>query len=95
MQGDEIDRMLGALQRAHAEQAELARRMAAQERARERDNLADHLESRAREYEDDARLMMGLIRNGFGTADRNDKTRKAGGDSEGEGNGPTPPDPVS
>ena len=34
-------------------------------------------------------------RNGFGTADRNDKTRKAGGDSEGQSNGPTLSDPIS
>lgn len=81
-QGEEIDRMLGTLQRAHRERAALARRMAVQERAEERHNLADHLESRAREYEDDARLMMGLIRDGFGTADTDEKTGKAGGDGE-------------
>jgi two-component system chemotaxis response regulator CheB len=81
-QGDEIDRMLGTLQRAHQERAALARRMAAQERAGERHNLADQLESRARDYEDDARLVMGLIRNGFGTAGTDEKTGKAGGDGE-------------
>ena len=81
VQGEEIDRMLGTLQRAHQERAALARRMARQERLDERHTLADHLESRAREYEDDARLVMGLIRNGFGTADTNDK-RRTGGNGE-------------
>jgi two-component system chemotaxis response regulator CheB len=75
-QNDEIDHMLGALQRAHQERAALARRMAAQERAEERHNLADQLETRAQEYEDDARLVMGLIRNGFGS---DGETGKAGG----------------
>ena len=79
--GDEIDRRLGTLQRAHQERAALARRMAEQERASKRHNLAERLEARAREYEDDARLVMGLIRNGFGTADK-DKTEDRGGNGE-------------
>jgi two-component system chemotaxis response regulator CheB len=64
-QGDEIERMLGTLQRAHQERAALVRKMANQERAEKRHNLADQLEARAREYEDDARLVLGLMRNGF------------------------------
>ncbi len=83
-QGDEIDRMLGTLQRAHQERAALARRMAAQERAEERHNLAARLETRAREYEDDAKLVLELMRNGFGAADTNDETGKAGGNGKGE-----------
>ena len=45
---DEVDRMLGSLQRAHQERAVLARRMAEQKRAGERHNLADRLDERAR-----------------------------------------------
>jgi two-component system chemotaxis response regulator CheB len=82
-QGDEIERMLGTLQRAHQERAVLARKMADQERAGKRHNLADQLETRAREYEDDARLVMELMRNGF-TADgaTSDKKGKTGGNGE-------------
>ena len=65
-QGDEIDRTLGHLQRSHAERAALARRMAGMERAEDRHNLADHFESRACEYEEDAELLMRLMRDGFG-----------------------------
>lgn len=78
-QSDEIDRMLGTLQRAHQERAALARRMAAQERAVERHNLADQLEQRAHEYEEDARLVLGLIREGFGSSVADDDSGKAGG----------------
>jgi two-component system chemotaxis response regulator CheB len=76
-QGDEIDRMLETLQRAHQERAAFARRMAKQERAEQRHKLADRLETRAREYEDDAKLVMGLIRNGLGTAG-DGKVKEAG-----------------
>ena len=69
-QGEEIDRMLGTLQRSHQERAALAHRMAERERASDRHALADHLESRARGYEEDARLVLELMRNGFpGAAD--------------------------
>jgi two-component system chemotaxis response regulator CheB len=64
-QGDEIETLLGTLQRSHQERATLARKMADRERAEERHNLADQLELRAREYEEDAQLVPGLIRNGF------------------------------
>jgi two-component system chemotaxis response regulator CheB len=67
-QGEEVERMLGTLQRAHQERAALTRRMAQQERIEERHRLADRLEKRAREYDDDARLVMELIRNGFAAA---------------------------
>ena len=83
-QNDEIDRMLGIWQRAHQERAALARRMAAQERAEERHNLAEQLETRAREYEDDARLVLELMRNGFG-ADMDDEAGEAAGNGKGEG----------
>jgi two-component system chemotaxis response regulator CheB len=83
-QGDEIDRMLGTLQRAHQERAALARRMAEQERADQRHRLADQLEARAREDEDDAKLVMGLMRSGFGTATGEDEAEKAGGNGKDE-----------
>jgi two-component system chemotaxis response regulator CheB len=84
-QGEEIDRMLGTLQRAHQERAALARRMAEQERAEQRHGLADRLETRAREYEDDAKLVRGLMRNGFGHADPvTDETERAGGNGKDE-----------
>jgi two-component system chemotaxis response regulator CheB len=79
-QGEEVERRLGTLQRAHQERAALARRMAEAERVEKRFHLADRLETRAREYEDDARLVMGLIRDGFGSAG----TDKARGNGEDE-----------
>jgi two-component system chemotaxis response regulator CheB len=83
-QGDEIDRMLGTLQRAHQERAAFARRMAEQERAEQRHTLADRLETRAREYEEDAKLVLELIRNGFGAAAADDETAEAGGNGKDE-----------
>lgn len=83
-QGDEIERMLGTLQRAHQERAALVRKMANQERAGERHNLADQLETRAREYEEDARLVLKLMRSGFSEAEgaTNDKKGTAKGNGE-------------
>jgi len=83
-QGDEIDRMLGSLQRSHQERADLARRMADMEREENRHNLADRLELRAREYEEDAQVLMQLIRRGFGQADgaTTDKRGVAKGNGE-------------
>ncbi|MBV8394613.1 MAG: chemotaxis protein CheB [Alphaproteobacteria bacterium] len=80
-QGEEVERMLGVLQRSHQERAVLARRMANRERARNRNNLADQLEARAKEYEDDAQLMMRLIRNGS-DAGTDGTTEKARGNGE-------------
>jgi two-component system, chemotaxis family, protein-glutamate methylesterase/glutaminase len=85
-QGDEIDRMLGSLQRSHQERAALARRMADLEREEDRHNLADRLELRAREYEEDAQLVMQLMRRGFGQAGGAEGEKEAvTGDGEGEG----------
>lgn len=85
-QGDEIERMLGTLQRAHQERAALVRKMANQERAEERHNLADQLESRAREYEEDARLVLELMRNGSspaeGATNDNKGTTKGNGEDQ-------------
>ena len=80
-QGEEIERMLTTLQRAHQERAALARRMAVKERAEERHNLADQLEVRGREYEDNARLVMELIRKGI----RGDATSENKGTAQGNG----------
>jgi two-component system chemotaxis response regulator CheB len=76
-QGEEIDKMLGTLQRSHQERAALARKMAKRERAEQRHALADHLEGRARGYDEDAQLVLGLIRNGFAGA--------AGGNNDSKG----------
>lgn len=84
-QNDEIDRMLETLQRAHQERVALARRVAEQERAEQRHRLADHLETRAREYEDDARFVLELIRSGFGAGATDDEPGKAGGNGKDEG----------
>jgi len=68
-QGEETERMLGTLQRSHQERAALARKMADRERVQDRHRLADHLERRAREYEEDSLLVRELMRSGFaGTA---------------------------
>jgi two-component system chemotaxis response regulator CheB len=61
-QGEEIDRLLGTLLRSHQERAALAQRMAAHERANDRHTLAQHLEGRARDYENDAAIMKKLLR---------------------------------
>ncbi|HEX9329418.1 MAG TPA: chemotaxis protein CheB [Reyranella sp.] len=63
-QGEEIDRLLGTLLRSHQERAALAHRMAERERANERHALAQHLESRARDYEHDVEIMRKLLRSG-------------------------------
>jgi two-component system chemotaxis response regulator CheB len=65
-QTEEIDRLLGTLQRSHQERAELARRMSAHERSNGRANLADQLERRAVDYAQDAQLMKNLLRSGTG-----------------------------
>jgi two-component system chemotaxis response regulator CheB len=56
----EIDVMLQKLLRSHRERAALARRMAQEERGHQRHGLADRLESRAAEYEENAELMLRL-----------------------------------
>lgn len=65
-QGEEVDRLLDTLLRAHRERAALARRMAEGERARGHSGLADHLERRAADYEQDALIVAGLARDGMG-----------------------------
>jgi two-component system chemotaxis response regulator CheB len=63
-QGDEIDRLLDTLLRSHQERAALAHRMARHERANDRHVLADQLEIRARDYEQDVEIMKSLMRSG-------------------------------
>ena len=63
-QGEEVDRLLGTLLRAHQERAGLARRMADHERSFGRGGLADRLARRANDYEDDVQLLKALMRNG-------------------------------
>lgn len=55
---------MGKLLRSHRERAAPAHRMADHECVRERHALADHLEGRAREYDDAAALMKQLMRGG-------------------------------
>lgn len=63
-QSEEIDRLLGTLLRSHQERAALAQRMAEHERANDRQALAQHLERRARDYEQDVEIMKKLLRSG-------------------------------
>jgi two-component system chemotaxis response regulator CheB len=63
-QGEEIDRLLGTLLRSHQERAALAQRMAEHERANDRHALAQHFELRARDYEQDVKIMKELLRSG-------------------------------
>lgn len=56
--------MLGSLLRSHQERAALVSRMANHERANERHALADHLETRARDYEQGVQIMKKLLRTG-------------------------------
>ncbi len=82
-QGEEIDRMLGTLQRSHQERAALARKMADGERAQDRHHLADHLESRARDYEEDALLVRELMRSGLaGSGGAEEEKEVVGGNAE-------------
>lgn len=56
--------MLWSLMRAHQERAELARRMADQERSLNRSKLADQMAQRAKEYDEDAEVLRGLLNRG-------------------------------
>lgn len=82
-QGEEIEKTLEKLQRAHQERAALARKMAERQRIGRRHNLAEQLEARARGYEEDAALVQELIRTGFGGA--GDATREGSGDPAANG----------
>ena len=86
-QGEEIERTLGRLQRGHQERAVLTRKLANLERAEARHNVAQELDRRAGEYEEDAQLVMELMRNGFGTAAgaANDEKGNVIGDGEDQG----------
>jgi two-component system chemotaxis response regulator CheB len=64
----EVDSLLEKLLRSHQERAALARRMAKEERRRNRGPLADLLEGRAKDYDNDAELVRRLARSGGGTA---------------------------
>jgi len=56
------EEMLWSLMRTHQERAELARRMAAQERSMNRERLAEELLERAHGYEEDAQVVATLLR---------------------------------
>ncbi len=61
-QAVQAEELLWSLMRAHHERAELARKMARQERDNQRDALADHLSERARDYDEDAEVLRRLLR---------------------------------
>jgi two-component system chemotaxis response regulator CheB len=63
-QAEQVETMLWSLMRTHQERAELARRMAAKEKAESRLELARQLLQRARDYDEDAELVKQLLGNG-------------------------------
>jgi two-component system chemotaxis response regulator CheB len=79
-QASEIDRMLESLLRLRQERAELMRRVVEKERGRNRPDLTNQFEIRAREYGEDARLMRLLILGEQGGREQAD----AGGDLRGD-----------
>jgi two-component system, chemotaxis family, protein-glutamate methylesterase/glutaminase len=82
-QAAEAEKLLEMLQRSHQERAALARRMAERERREKRDGLAERLEIRAREYEEDALLVRELIGTGMArrAAEVSDDEEATGGDA--------------
>lgn len=62
-QAEEAENTLRHLVRSHRQRAALVRRMAQQEVALQRSASADRLRQRAREYEEDAELLLSLLRN--------------------------------
>jgi two-component system chemotaxis response regulator CheB len=61
-QAGEIESMLWRLLRSHQDRADVIRRMAQQERANNRHEIADQLQRRAREYEEDAEVVQRFLR---------------------------------
>lgn len=60
-QAEQIEQRLWALLRTHEERAELVRRLAERERARNRHSLAAQFHGRAEQYEQDAAIVRGLL----------------------------------
>lgn len=60
-QASKTEEMLWSLMRAHQERAELARRLAVKERAADRVEVAELLEQRAQGYDEDAKVVRGLL----------------------------------
>lgn len=60
-QAQKAEEMLWSLMRSHQERAELARRLAEHERAENRVEVADLLEQRAQGYDEDAKVIQGLL----------------------------------
>ena len=61
-QAAQAEELMWSLLRAHQERAALARRMAEQERLRNRPDLARQLQDKARSYEEDAEVVRSLLR---------------------------------
>jgi two-component system chemotaxis response regulator CheB len=62
-QSGEVEQLLTRLLRSHRDRAELTRRLAERERMLRNDDLATKLETRAREYDENAALMQKLLAN--------------------------------
>lgn len=69
-QSSEAEQILWSLLRAHQQRAELARRMAKQEKSHKRHELAAQLSERAKEYDADAELVEQIIHSRQGGAIR-------------------------
>jgi two-component system chemotaxis response regulator CheB len=69
--------MLEQFLRSHRERASLTRRMAQEERGHQRHELADRLDSRANEYDENAEIMLRL-------AQHRDRQREIEGDEDPE-----------
>jgi two-component system, chemotaxis family, protein-glutamate methylesterase/glutaminase len=61
-QTNEAEEMLWGLMRSHQERAALVRRMAERERAENNEEFAEQLEQRAREYDEGAAVVSGMLR---------------------------------
>ena len=61
-QTEHAEGLLWTLMRTHQERAALARRMAEQERAQNRDDLAQQLQAKAQGYDEDATVIRRLLR---------------------------------
>ena len=66
-QAEQAEELLWSLMRAHQERAALARRMADQERARNRESAAEELQIKAQSYDEDAAVIGSLLRDGADT----------------------------
>ncbi|HVT54975.1 MAG TPA: chemotaxis protein CheB [Xanthobacteraceae bacterium] len=81
-QNSEVEHMLEGLQRANQERAALARRMAEKERDRKNKRLADLLDSRADEYEQNAEIVRQLAAGANGDSLVEEEEKRSEGETE-------------